>query len=189
MQRLIRVPLPRSAPIVGLRPRASRSLLLRPAQLAAMTTTLPLINRCAFSAGAARFDAATRASAASPKFPPRDPAIPARVYSLITKKLTDHDAVLFMKGTPGFPKCGFSRLASQILDYYGVKYDAVDVLEDEELRQSLKVFSQWPTIPQLFIKGELLGGCDILRGMHESGELQAHFEAAGVVAPKKAAAE
>lgn len=78
-----------------------------------------------------------------------------------------------MKGSPSFPRCGFSRLAVQILSLNGVEeFKAVDVLDDEDLRQGIKIYSNWPTIPQVYVKGELIGGADILRNMHESGELQ-----------------
>jgi len=83
------------------------------------------------------------------------------------------DVVLFMKGTPLFPQCGFSSRAISILDHCGVAYDSVDVLQDMEIRQGIKSFSDWPTIPQLYVKGEFLGGSDIMMEMYEAGELQA----------------
>ncbi len=82
------------------------------------------------------------------------------------------DVVLFMKGTPLFPQCGFSSRAVAILDHCGVAYDSVDVLQDMEVRQGIKEYSSWPTIPQLYIKGEFVGGSDIMMEMYESGELQ-----------------
>lgn len=82
------------------------------------------------------------------------------------------DVVLFMKGTPLFPQCGFSSRAISILDHCGVKYESVDVLQDMEVRQGIKAFSDWPTIPQLYVKGEFLGGSDIMMEMFEAGELQ-----------------
>ena len=83
-----------------------------------------------------------------------------------------NDVVLFMKGTPLFPQCGFSSRAVAILDHCGVAYDSVDVLQDMEIRQGIKAYSDWPTIPQLYVKGEFLGGSDIMMEMFEAGELQ-----------------
>lgn len=87
-----------------------------------------------------------------------------------------NDVVLFMKGTPLFPQCGFSSRAIAILDHLGVAYDSVDVLQDQEIRQGIKGYSDWPTIPQLYVKGEFLGGSDIMTEMYEAGELQAMLE-------------
>jgi monothiol glutaredoxin len=84
-----------------------------------------------------------------------------------------NDVVLFMKGTPLFPQCGFSSRAIAILDHCGVAYDSVDVLQDMEIRQGIKGYSDWPTIPQLYVKGEFVGGSDIMMEMYEAGELQA----------------
>ncbi len=86
--------------------------------------------------------------------------------------VADNDVVLFMKGTPLFPQCGFSSRAVSILDHCGVVYESVDVLQDMEVRQGIKEFSDWPTIPQLYIKGEFVGGSDIMMEMYEAGELQ-----------------
>ena len=83
-----------------------------------------------------------------------------------------NDVVLFMKGTPLFPQCGFSSRAVAILDHLGSKYETVDVLQDQEIRQGIKEYSDWPTIPQLYVKGEFVGGSDIMMEMFESGELQ-----------------
>lgn len=83
-----------------------------------------------------------------------------------------NDVVLFMKGTPVFPQCGFSSVVSQVLQHVGVKFESYNVLEDPELREGIKVFSDWPTIPQVYVKGEFVGGCDIIREMFESGELK-----------------
>ena len=80
--------------------------------------------------------------------------------------------MLFMKGTPIFPQCGFSSTVVQILDYLGVEFGAMNVLEDPEIRQGIKDFSQWPTVPQLYVKGEFVGGCDIVKDMFEQGELR-----------------
>lgn len=86
--------------------------------------------------------------------------------------VTENDVVLFMKGTPIFPQCGFSSVVSQVMQHLGVKFETYNVLEDSELRDGIKQFSDWPTIPQLYVKGEFVGGCDIIREMFESGELQ-----------------
>jgi monothiol glutaredoxin len=83
-----------------------------------------------------------------------------------------HDVVLFMKGTPLFPQCGFSSRAIAILEHLGVAYETVDVLQDQAIRQGIKAFSDWPTIPQLYVKGEFLGGSDIMMEMYEAGELR-----------------
>jgi monothiol glutaredoxin len=88
----------------------------------------------------------------------------------ISKEIKDNDVVLYMKGSPMFPQCGFSAAVVEILEYFGVPYKGVDVLQDPSLRQGIKEFSNWPTIPQLYIKGEFIGGCDIVREMAESGE-------------------
>lgn len=89
----------------------------------------------------------------------------------IQQTINDNDVVLFMKGTADFPQCGFSGRVGQILRGLDVKYKDVNVLENNELREGIKVFSQWPTIPQLYVKGEFIGGCDIIVEMNESGEL------------------
>jgi monothiol glutaredoxin len=91
-----------------------------------------------------------------------------------------NDVVLFMKGTPAFPQCGFSGQVVQILDYLGVTYSGVNVLESEDLRQGIKDFSNWPTIPQLYVKGEFVGGADIIREMFQAGELQTHMAEKGI---------
>lgn len=90
------------------------------------------------------------------------------------------DVVLFMKGTPLFPQCGFSSKAIAILEHLGVAYESVDVLQDMEIRQGIKSFSEWPTIPQLYVKGEFVGGSDIMMEMYEAGELQQLMGEAGV---------
>jgi len=97
------------------------------------------------------------------------------VQDEIRKTVTENDVVLFMKGTPIFPQCGFSSTVVQIFDYLGVDYEAVNVLEDPEIRQGIKDYNNWPTIPQIFIKGEFMGGCDIMREMFETGELKDHL--------------
>jgi len=104
----------------------------------------------------------------------------ANVQDQIKKEITENPVVLFMKGTPQFPMCGFSGQVVQILDYIGAPYKGVNVLEDPELRQGIKEYANWPTIPQLYIKGEFVGGCDIIREMFQSGELVAHLAEAGI---------
>lgn len=91
-----------------------------------------------------------------------------------------NDVVLFMKGTPAFPQCGFSGQVVQILDHLGVTYSGVNVLESDDLRQGVKDFSNWPTIPQLYVKGEFVGGADIIREMFQAGELKTHMTEKGV---------
>jgi len=100
----------------------------------------------------------------------------ARIESLVS----DNEVVLFMKGTPLFPQCGFSSRAVQILDHCGIAYESVDVLQDMEIRQGIKTYSDWPTIPQLYVKGEFLGGSDIMMEMFEAGELQQMLDEQGV---------
>lgn len=90
----------------------------------------------------------------------------------IKETVSSNDVVLYMKGSPKFPQCGFSNLATQILDACGAKYIAVDVLQDQAIREGIKQYANWPTIPQLYVKGEFIGGSDIMRAMYESGELQ-----------------
>jgi monothiol glutaredoxin len=103
-------------------------------------------------------------------------AIKDEIQSIIDK----NDVVLFMKGTPEFPQCGFSGQVVQILNYLGVPYESVNCLASEAMRQGIKDFSDWPTIPQLYVKGEFIGGCDITREMFQSGELAAHFAEKGI---------
>src|SRR5712672_2119818 len=93
------------------------------------------------------------------------------VQERIEREISEHDVVLFMKGTPVFPRCGFSSLVVQVLSHLGVKFKGIDVLSDPVLRYGIKAFSDWPTVPQLYVKGEFVGGCDIVREMCESGEL------------------
>ncbi|MED5395686.1 MAG: Grx4 family monothiol glutaredoxin [Pseudomonadota bacterium] len=102
------------------------------------------------------------------------------VHDRIQGKIDENAVVLFMKGTPMFPQCGFSAAVVQALSVMGVKFKGIDVLEDMELRDGIKEFSSWPTIPQLYVKGEFVGGCDIIREMHETGELQQLFTEKGV---------
>tara|TARA_B110000438_G_scaffold271705_1_gene289801 strand:+ start:611 stop:958 length:348 start_codon:yes stop_codon:yes gene_type:complete len=98
----------------------------------------------------------------------------------IKNEIKNNDVVLFMKGTPVFPMCGFSSATVQILTNIGVKFSSVNVLESDEMRQGIKEFSNWPTIPQLYIKEEFVGGCDIIKEMFESGELLELFNTRGV---------
>ena len=98
----------------------------------------------------------------------------------IKQDIADNPVLLFMKGTPVFPQCGFSAAVVQILTHLGVKFKGVDVLSDPSIRQGVKDFSQWPTIPQLYVKGEFVGGCDIVREMFESGELKDFLAGKGV---------
>ena len=93
----------------------------------------------------------------------------------IKKMINDNDVCLFMKGTPDAPQCGFSMAVSNVLKHLGVNFKGVNVLEDENLRQGIKDFSDWPTIPQLYVKGEFIGGCDIVKEMFEKGELKNLF--------------
>ncbi|UZW55177.1 Grx4 family monothiol glutaredoxin [Sphingobium sp. JS3065] len=94
------------------------------------------------------------------------------VQQRIADIVNGNDVVLFMKGTPLFPQCGFSSRAIAILEHLGVAYESVDVLQDQGVRQGIKAFSDWPTIPQLYVKGEFVGGSDIMMEMYEAGELQ-----------------
>jgi monothiol glutaredoxin len=112
----------------------------------------------------------------------------ANVTERIEKLIAEHPVVLFMKGTPDFPQCGFSGQVVQILDYLGAPVHGVNVLADEEIRQGVKEFSNWPTIPQLYVKGEFIGGADIAREMFQSGELAAVLTDAGVELKAKAKA-
>ena len=93
------------------------------------------------------------------------------VFDRIRQDLKDNEVVLYMKGSPVFPQCGFSAQVVQVLSHLGVKFKAFNVLEDDELREGIKEFSNWPTIPQLYVGGEFVGGCDIVREMYQSGEL------------------
>ena len=102
------------------------------------------------------------------------------VTERIKQDISSNDVVLFMKGTPAFPQCGFSGQIVQILDYIGVTYSGVNVLDSDDLRQGIKDYSDWPTIPQLYVKGEFVGGADIIREMFQAGELQTHMTEKGV---------
>jgi monothiol glutaredoxin len=102
------------------------------------------------------------------------------VQERIEREISEHDVVLFMKGTPVFPQCGFSNFVVRVLSHLGVKFKGVDVLRDPALRLGIKAFSDWPTVPQLYVKGEFVGGCDIVREMFETGELAQLLAARGV---------
>ncbi len=102
------------------------------------------------------------------------------VFERIKEEITENDVVVFMKGTPVFPQCGFSAAVVQALTHIGVKYKGIDVLQDPGLRQGVKDFASWPTIPQLYVKGEFVGGCDIVREMFQTGELQELLASHGI---------
>ena len=102
------------------------------------------------------------------------------VFERIKQDITDNPVLLFMKGTPVFPQCGFSAAVVQILTHLGVKFKGIDVLADPSIRQGIKDFSNWPTIPQLYVKGEFVGGCDIIREMHDTGELKELLDSRGI---------
>ncbi len=102
-------------------------------------------------------------------------------HDFIDKTIKDHGVVLFMKGTPEQPRCGFSSLVVQVLDHLGVEYVGVDVLQDDEIRDGIKKYSDWPTIPQLYLKGEFVGGADIVREMFQSGELKTALDEKGLL--------
>ena len=102
------------------------------------------------------------------------------IEQFIDNEVKSNDVVLFMKGTPQFPQCGFSGQLVQILDYLGVPYKGINVLESGELREGIKAYTKWPTIPQLYLKGEFVGGCDIVREMFQAGELQTLMKEKGL---------
>lgn len=102
------------------------------------------------------------------------------INALIDEQVKNNDVFLYMKGTPDFPMCGFSGRVVQILEYLGVTYGSANVLENQELREGIKAYTNWPTIPQLYVKGEFIGGADILTEMFQAGELQKHFEDKGI---------
>jgi monothiol glutaredoxin len=110
------------------------------------------------------------------------------IEQFIDNEVKANDVVLFMKGTPQFPMCGFSGQVVQILDHLGVSYKGLNVLENDELRNGIKSYSNWPTIPQLYVKGEFVGGCDIIREMFQAGELQSFFKDKGVTVRESASA-
>ena len=102
------------------------------------------------------------------------------VFGRIKDEIDSNDVVLYMKGSPVFPQCGFSAATVQALTLLGVKFKGIDVLQDTSIREGIKEFSSWPTIPQLYVKGEFVGGCDIVREMYETGELGQLMESSGI---------
>ncbi len=108
------------------------------------------------------------------------------VFKQIQNEINSNDVVLFMKGTAVFPQCGFSAAVVQVLGQLGVKFKGVNILDDDAVRQGIKEFSNWPTIPQLYVKGEFIGGCDIVREMYTSGELQDLLAEKGIETSKAA---
>lgn len=102
------------------------------------------------------------------------------IHDWIRKQVADNDVVLFMKGTRQFPQCGFSNQVTQILNHIGVEYKDINVLEDMGIREGVKTYTNWPTIPQLYVKGEFVGGCDIIREMFQDGELKQLLDEKGV---------
>jgi monothiol glutaredoxin len=111
----------------------------------------------------------------------------ADINAWIDNEVKTNDVVLFMKGTPQFPMCGFSGQVVQMLDYLGLSYKGHNVLDNMELREGIKAYTNWPTIPQLYVKGEFVGGCDIVREMFQSGELQSHLADKGIAVTAKTA--
>jgi monothiol glutaredoxin len=107
----------------------------------------------------------------------------SNAQDVIKSTIENNDVVLFMKGTPVFPQCGFSSVVARVLDHLQVDFESVNVLEDPEIRQGIKDFSNWPTIPQLYVRGEFVGGCDIVKEMFETGELQAYLRERGLIEP------
>jgi monothiol glutaredoxin len=108
------------------------------------------------------------------------------INAFIDDKVKSNDIYLFMKGTPDFPMCGFSGRVVQILNYLGVDYDSANVLENQDLREGIKAYANWPTIPQLYIKGEFIGGADIVTEMFQAGELQQHLTDKGIAVKQTA---
>ena len=104
----------------------------------------------------------------------------SEIHNVIDNEVKSNDVVLFMKGTPDFPMCGFSGRVVQILNHVGVPFKGINVLDDDELRQGIKAYANWPTIPQLYVKGEFVGGCDIVTEMFQSGELKQMLADKGV---------
>jgi monothiol glutaredoxin len=112
--------------------------------------------------------------------PDTDDDYMSTINDWIANEVSSTDVVLFMKGTPNFPQCGFSSQVVQILDYLGVPYKGINVLDSDELREGIKAYASWPTIPQLYVKGEFVGGCDIIREMFERDELKSYLAESGV---------
>ena len=110
------------------------------------------------------------------------------IQDFIDNQVKSNDVVVFMKGTPQFPMCGFSGQVAQILNHLGVDYKGINVLDSDEIRQGIKDYTNWPTVPQVFVKGEFIGGCDIVREMFQAGELQSLLEEKGVPVMGRASA-
>lgn len=104
------------------------------------------------------------------------------IHQQIEDTVKTNDVVLFMKGTPVFPQCGFSSVVVQVLSHMNIPFHAVNVLEDQDIREGIKSYSDWPTIPQLYVKGTFVGGCDIIKEMYQTGELAEEFAKAGITA-------
>ena len=111
-----------------------------------------------------------------------DIATDTRIHDFIARTIAENPVTVFMKGVPDQPQCGFSAIVVQIMDHLGVDFVGVDVLQSDELRQGIKAFSDWPTIPQLYVNGEFVGGCDIIRQMFEAGELKTFLVDQGALA-------
>lgn len=109
------------------------------------------------------------------------------INAFIDDKVKNNDVFLFMKGTPDFPQCGFSGQVVQILNYLGLEFGAANVLDSDELRDGIKAYTNWPTIPQLYVKGEFVGGADIVREMFQAGELQTHLTENGIAVQQQTA--
>ncbi|EKE09161.1 MAG: hypothetical protein ACD_16C00209G0008 [uncultured bacterium] len=105
----------------------------------------------------------------------------SQTFDQIKNDISSHDVVLYMKGNAQFPMCGFSATVVHVLNALGVNFKAIDVLQDNDLREGIKIFTNWPTLPQLYIKGEFVGGCDIVREMYETGELQKFLSDKGLL--------
>ena len=103
------------------------------------------------------------------------------IEQIISQQIQDHDVILYMKGTPTFPQCGFSSRVVSVLKYLEVEFHTINVLDDDEIREGIKLFSTWPTVPQLYIKGEFVGGCDIVTEMFQNGELKQMFVEQGLL--------
>ena len=113
---------------------------------------------------------------------PAEDSLEAQAQAFIAKTVGEHPVVLFMKGVPDQPGCGFSATVVQILDHIGVDFAGVNVLQSDALRQGIKAYSDWPTVPQLYVKGEFIGGCDIVKEMYAAGELKTLFDEQGLLA-------
>src|ERR1700752_1019047 len=136
---------------------------------------------CPWAEGVATLHMAVRPWSAPPaRAPPDKTRDSMAIEQFIENEVKANDVVLFMQGTPQFPQCGFSGQVVQILDYLGVPYKGLNVLESDDLRNGIKTYSNWPTIPQLYVKGEFVGGCDIIREMFQAGELQSLLKDRGV---------